>query len=255
MNKLLLTLFLLIVPSIAFGQDSLVFNHIVAGNLEDAPIRIGIASGKNFGTATTFNIADSNLTTVLTERYLIKLPLDSILLLPANSRIDSAILQLTHLAAPANGGDSTITIYRLLRLFTEGTGNNADGIVSWDSASVAADNPSSIDSVWTNAGSDFDSLTTYGSKAPGSGASDGDAFRIDFKDLAEGWRNGTFANNGMMLKQTSRVVGVGHRESISFGTSDNATEADRPSIIIYYTLQDLVINSQSLFWNWQVTKE
>jgi len=141
-----------------------------------------------------------------------------------------AYLRLTLFSNDNVNSDSTLSVYALTRLWTEGSGSYDDGIVSWDSCSVAADNGGSSDSAWINPGGDFVSIP-YGTRSIGTAYLPGDTAVFDVTDLVQKWTDGAYNNFGMLIKFTNSSV-AGMRK---FYSSDYDSVSYRPALTVVYT--------------------
>jgi hypothetical protein len=113
--------------------------------------------------------------------------------IPANEYITSAILQLYV------SRDDTITarVHRVTDTWTETTVTWANTATDIDATPVATFTPSPVNTTAS----------------------------IDITALAEAWRNGTYANNGVMLTTTTQ-------SDVKFRTRETGTASQRPQLVI-----------------------
>ena len=140
---------------------------------------------------------------------------------PAGARVLSAQLQLYHTITVAPGVDAGVSVHRVIRDWVEGTqggSGTADGAtwLTWDSTNA-----------WTTAGGDYDPAPAANS--PITDAT-GDWESWDISTLVQGWLDGSFANNGLLLKGTGTVA-------VSFASKEDADPALRPKLTITYACE------------------
>ena len=149
--------------------------------------------------------------------------------IPAGSTITSSTLSMKLQTAANN--TQAISVYRLTRAFTEGTGGcggSANGVPSnWTTASTG--NP------WTTAGGDFTGntgSTPYTSTTINNGTAIGTTINWDVASLVQQWQDGTFSNFGFLLKGPETGGGNPY---INFHSADATNSGDRPGLNIFYS--------------------
>ena len=129
--------------------------------------------------------------------------------IPSSATILTAQLVLV----PANyfSPSNTVRLFRLTRDWTEAgvTGNTYDGTNNW-----------------TTVGGDIDTGTVHASQTFSSQVN----FNQDITALVQGWVNGTWSNYGYLLRAQND-----NGFAMAFGSKENATPANRPSLTITYT--------------------
>lgn len=190
----------------------------------DTYIQSGASAGNNYGVATTIQVAgDFGGSTI--RKGLIKFDFSSI---PAGATIVSALLTLNLSSELSAAVDPVITFNRSLVAFFEGVNNgstpgagvdgstyslrNANGSVAWAGGAGGA------------AGSDYASSPTASQTINGTGL-----YTWDVAADVQLFVNGT-TNNGWWVINTSAAT----NNSKTFTSSDGATPADRPQIVVTY---------------------
>jgi hypothetical protein len=198
---------------------TLTLNQGGAGADKDTAIRSSFST-YNYG-------ADNNVYTGYligtVRRGLFLADLSSI---PSGSTISSATLSL-YLRSIASG-DNTVSGYRSKRAWLEGTGTgNATG----DGATWATYNGTNS---WQTAGgmgandAESDAITARATTvAEGVGSK---AFTLDTAKVS-GWVDGTFANNGLLLKSGTEDSA----SNCSWYSAEHSTSSLRPSWVVEYT--------------------
>lgn len=162
------------------------------------------------------------------ERSLIQFNLSSI---PAGSAITSATLRLH---AEDEAADTTsnrdISVHRVWNSWTEGTGScsGASGGLTWNNRSTGKP--------FSTAGGSFSSAadtTTVGSLLR--------FYEWDVTSMAQGWVDGTFPNNGLLLKFVSDVASYK-----AFASSEDGTSSQRPTLIVTYQVPPIVGGASSV---------
>lgn len=227
----LLFIFLLL-PSFVFAQDT---TSVTWQHGPDYGVDTWVGENdkaKNWGTSDEFRIQSD----IGFNRHILML-WDSIEIgIPNNATIISAVLSLIIDAGGGFADDSLVSIYRVTRLFTEGTVSGIGGITNYDSSSIASDN-GGIDSMWTVAGGDFNS-TKYATIAINTiTAGDTVEFAGTLKTLVQGWVDQSFHNFGILIKFDTEDIGTAHRRV--FISSDDLVGADRPWLTILYTVPSM----------------
>lgn len=170
------------------------------------------STGTNYGSC---NRLYTGLGSSSRARSLIKFDLSSI---PAGSTIVSANLVLTK-----TGGTSTaatpIAAHRVTNPWTENTGScsGRSRAASWNQRMTSTN--------WTTAGGDF-SATAESTVTVAANAE----YTWDVKNMVQGWVNGTFTNNGLMLKRVTE----GTANQKYFASSEATTASQRPRLEVVY---------------------
>lgn len=169
----------------------------------------------NFGNVNTLQIGETNAANNRVSRALIKFDLSGI---PANATINSATLSLWQ-TAELSDNDSTIRVYRSLRDWTEpgATWNLYESATDWGA-------PGGFDATDSEQ-TDIGSLALTGTEANGE-----KQWTITASAIQE-IVAGTFANNGLLLKADAET-----NDQYQFRSSDNTTSAERPKLVIDYSL-------------------
>jgi uncharacterized repeat protein (TIGR01451 family) len=181
-------------------------------------------TGNNFGTCDVFRI-DSESTKL--NRALLKYDFAGI---PVTATIVGATF-----VATATAVDSSLSVsygaYRVTRAWTEGAGGcggNA-GQANWNQAASATN--------WTNAGGDF---TTSGGAT--TNVSTVGAYQWNMLALVQDWVNNGQPNHGFIISSTTTTG----NEWKEFDGRTNATTANRPRLIVTYTLPSLPATGVSM---------
>ena len=169
----------------------------------------------NNGTGTTLIIGHDGGPGV--GRSLIKFDLSSI---PSSAVVSSATLTLTPVGDYSSNA-RTLSVYRCLRAWTEAgaTWNKYDGTNAWGTA--GADN--------TTSDRESTAIGTYNQSASGT-LNVGKDISLDVTKIQEMIR-GLFTNNGFVLR-----VATENNDAYQWASSDHATAAYRPKLVIEYTL-------------------
>lgn len=189
----------------------------------DAYVYAGAATN-NYGTHTLFSVGHDG---AAAARGFIKFNLTGI---PSGSTVSSAVFSIRQ-GSEASSNDRTMRIYRLKRAWVEGTragvnDNPATGI-TWNRYDTTNN--------WQTAGGfgvDDCEQTDIGSRA--FSATEASAqwkdFTLDASKVTEMIPGGSFTNNGFLVK-----VDTENTDMYVFASSDNATAANRPKLILTYT--------------------
>lgn len=169
----------------------------------------------NFGNVNTLQIGETNAANNRVSRALIKFDLSGI---PANATINSATLSLWQ-TAELSDNDSTIRVYRSLRDWTEpgATWNLYKSATDWG----AVGGFDATDSEQTDIGS----LALTGTEANGE-----KQWTLTASAIQE-ITAGAFTDNGFLLKTDAET-----NDQYQFRSSDNSTSAERPKLLIDYSL-------------------
>jgi Tfp pilus assembly protein PilX len=141
--------------------------------------------------------------------------------IPAGARIQSAQLELYHKNTIGGATDPGATVYRVTRDWVEGTKSGtgiADG-ATWDKWDGSAN--------WTSAGGDYD-LSAVASSAITTATGDWESW--DIKTLVQGWVDGSYPNNGLLLKGSGTV-------NVTFASKENADPTLHPKLEITYACE------------------
>lgn len=174
----------------------------------------------NFGTSVNLYIGETNNAVGRTMRTLIKFDVSSI---PANAIITSAIQSL-YVNSDFSSNARTARWYRLKRAWVEdqstwniySTGNN------WDTAGGFGANDCEQTDIGSLAFSASETLSV-------------------FKDWSltpsavQGWISGAFANNGTLGMMDTEL-----NDGYQFASSDSATAAQRPKLVVVYTTGGII---------------
>lgn len=181
----------------------------------DTQIRSSSAT-TNFGTTTTIRVGEV-AGSAITDRGLFKPDLSGI---PAGATIHSAMLSLMVTGKGDASNNRYIQVYRLKRAWVEAqatwniysTGNNwgaAGGFDTTDCEQTAAGQ------IWLFQDMQVNRRVNI---------------MLDCR-LVQEWVDGTFTNNGVLLKSSSEL-----NDAFTFGSSDNATAGNRPYWQIAYSV-------------------
>ncbi|MGB5519134.1 MAG: DNRLRE domain-containing protein [Gammaproteobacteria bacterium] len=141
--------------------------------------------------------------------------------IPLGARVISAQLQLYHTETVTAGIDAGATVHRVKRDWVEGTKSGtgtADG-ATWDTWDGSA--------AWGTAGGDYDPAA-IASSAITAAIDDWESW--DITTLVQGWVDGSFYNNGLLLRGSGDV-------NISFASKENADATLHPKLIISYACE------------------
>jgi len=188
-------------------------------------------SSTNYGAATPITVKTSS---GANRRVLVRMSGGS--LPPSGSAVKSGSLSLYMSTAPTSS--RTYGAYRITNNnWTEGTGTAGSG-ATWNLYDGVT--------TWTTAGGDFNGTATATS-ATGTSS----AVRITWNILADvqGWVNGTYSNNGTLIKDQTESSSTAY--TASFSSREDATTTNRPQLTVSY-LQP-VTNLAATAGNTQVT--
>ncbi len=141
--------------------------------------------------------------------------------IPAGAKIHSAQLELYHKNTIGSNTGSGATVHRVTRDWVEGTmsgGGTADG-ATWDTWDGSAN--------WTTAGGDY-SVSIEASSAINAATGDWESW--DIKTLVQGWIDGDYPNNGLLLKGSGMV-------NVTFASKENADPTLHPKLSITYACE------------------
>lgn len=219
-------------------SGALVFNT-------DVTFQEGVSSYAGTSDAYTYNSSgDSNFdTTVLechnqfgsgTRRCFIKFDVSSI---PSTATVSSGVMRLY---SNNNPGSGTISAWRVFKAWTE-TGVTHNDWVNPNSewATVGCGNASDSGSDNSGDGTDFDRKSTA-EAAVAMGSSTGD-HDWTITTAVQEWVDGGWANNGLLVFTSSGTTSDGH----DFASSENATTANRPELLVTYTAASSSSSSRS----------
>lgn len=201
-----------------------------AGDGKDAFIQ-NVSTTANNGAATIWDTGEDNAAARV-RRAFIQFDLSSI---PAGATVVSSTFS-PYLTAEFSDNATTLRLYRMIRAWVEGTGNNSasgDG-VTW----ITYDGVNN----WTAAGG-FDPADCE-QTGIGSRAFSATETLNEFKDFVltpsavQAWISGAFTNNGLMLKADTELNNL-----YRFASSDHATAAIWPKLVTEYTLP-----AGGIFW-------
>jgi hypothetical protein len=169
---------------------------------------------KNYGSCNILYL--NGPATTAKDRALIRYDLSSI---PATATITSATVRLVKI-----GGSTTarnVSIHRVTNNWTEGTAGcgGTAGVANWQQRMTATP--------WTTAGGDFDATATA-TLSVGANA----AYSFTATSLVQGWVNSSFSNHGILAKFTTENL----NSEIDFASTENGTVANRPQLLVSYTL-------------------
>jgi hypothetical protein len=169
----------------------------------------------NFGNSVTLQVGETNAASNRVSRALVKFDLSSI---PASATINSATLSLWQ-TAELSDNDTTIRVYRSLRDWTEpgATWNLYKSATNWG----AVGGFDATDSEQTDIGS----LALTGTEANGE-----KQWTLTASAIQE-ITTGAFTDNGFLLKTDAET-----NDQYQFRSSDNTTAAERPKLLIDYSL-------------------
>jgi hypothetical protein len=165
------------------------------------------STGNNYGGSTSVQAESSQ------DRGLVKFTLTAI---PAGTTILAARLHLYSTSSQSGSG----AIYPVLQDWTEGTGTGgAAGVANWSMRTATQSWTTAGAGTPGSAGAQIATFTT-----PGTGE-----FGIDLPvATVQGWVDTPSANFGLMISATGAA-------DLSFASSNNATPANRPELVVTYT--------------------
>jgi hypothetical protein len=184
-------------PNATTGNDT----YIVSGS-----------PNNNFGADTTMDIRGDDA-----RRTLLKFSLPDV---PSNAIVTSAVLTL--FVTAKGSGDPAVNVYRSNNSWDEGTGA---GSVTGDGATW---NNRTGSSAWGSSGGDFDSSMLWANVTV---TAINRFFDWNMTGLVQAWVNGTYTNQGILIRSTT----VGSATT-SFASSDNTNSTRRPQLAINYTV-------------------
>ena len=161
----------------------------------------------NYGTSPSL-IIDREATDL--QRALFQFDLSAI---PSNATITSATLQMQ---ATQIGGTLNISVYEMLRAWTEGTANGTANAANW--------NESASGTNWTSAGGDFNATAVANLNTNSTGQ-----HSWNLTTLVQAWVDGTKTNNGVLVASPD---GGGNRTA----TYDSSEGTTAPRLVISYTV-------------------
>lgn len=195
---------------------------------QDAYIRNGIYAGNNFGVSNLL-IGEINSDTT-TARLLIKFDLSSL----SSSAVFSSVIFSLYANADLSSNARTFRVYRLKRAWVEGTQDNVANTTgaSWNDYSVG--------NAWQTAGgfgTDDCEQTDIGSRAFTATET-----LNQFKDftLTPTTKASLDLGNGWLIKADTEA-----NDAYAFASSDDATAANRPKLVIVYKVPSPVIGTSS----------
>lgn len=149
--------------------------------------------------------------------------------IPANAVISAASLKLY----VSTAGSATFNLYNMRRAWVEGTGTGSatgdgatwqtyDGTNAWGKNGAANTTSDRYDTnLW---GAESSSFSTTGSKTV--------PLNTAGLDVVKGWVNGSIPNYGLTIQNYT----TGSTD-VQFSTRNNATEANRPALVLSYCLE------------------
>lgn len=140
--------------------------------------------------------------------------------LPPRARIENARLELYGESNASSDAQAQVAVHRVLTPWTEGTGN---GAASGDGATYATANGVTAWSWADNHDATSDAQTQIGTATGWQS--------WDVTGLVAAWVSRNVPNYGMVLK------GNGFVDRIDFASSDSATAANRPKLVIDYSFE------------------
>ena len=178
------------------GKDAMLSGFYNSRNYGDYRLRVTSSPGSPRNSLVQFNLAA----------------------IPVGAKVISAQLQLYHTVTETPGTDAGVSVHRVSRDWLEGThsgSGSADGATwdTWDGTNA-----------WTTAGGDYDPAPVANS--PITDAT-GDWESWDISTLVQGWLDGSFANNGLLLKGSGTVA-------VSFASKEDADPTLHPRLSITY---------------------
>jgi len=173
----------------------------------------------NYGTLTTLTAKGSSSNAVNHQLY----QFDSLSVIPAGVKIDSAFFILTIYACGSGNSDSTLSLHIVTRAWTEGTGQGDAGVSNWDTASAGIK--------WTTAGGDY-IAKKYATRKISAIKAQYDTVRFTVTTLIDTLVNDGLTNYGWLLKYDNDTYDM----EVSTYSSDITTAAYRPKLVVYYTL-------------------
>ncbi len=172
-------------------------------------------ANKNYGACNIIYV--NGATSSPKQRDLIQFNVSSI---PSGASITSATLRLVKVG----GGNTSraIAVYRITSPWTEGTGDcngNSTADATWNNRTTST--------AWGTAGGDFNATAYATTNVAGNAA-----YTWTITSLVQEWVNATNPNYGLMVKYETENV----TDEKNFASEENNTTADRPQLIVTYTL-------------------
>jgi SprB repeat/Disaggregatase related repeat/Secretion system C-terminal sorting domain len=219
----------LLLPIIAFliGSQTLVSAQTVTLTAnKDANIWNNNAGDelKNYGNCDKLYINGPSGTAK--DRQLINFDLSSI---PANAIISSATFRLVKTAG--SNTSLNVSVHRLTADWTEGTGacGGSAGVANWQQRMTST--------AWTTPGGDFNATAEATVAVAGN-----DTYNWTVTSLVQNWVNGTNGKYGLIAKYTTENTNA----EKEFASSENGTAANRPQLIVTYTLPTATLASNTV---------
>ncbi len=151
--------------------------------------------------------------------------------IPITATVTSAVLSMTKVG----GDDDAINygVFRVTNSWVEGTG------ACGGTNNVAANWTNRVGTTaWTTPGGDFAFTDAFTTSIAGEAV-----YTWNVQSIAQSWVNGSNTNYGLLLQ--SPAVSGGARQK-NFASRENTTTANRPRLIITYTLPTVVANGVTM---------
>jgi hypothetical protein len=220
--RLIQTLIIALGLVLALGNFTYAQTTITLTATEDAGIWNNNASDelKNYGGCNILYINGPSGTAK--DRSLIQYNLSTI---PANATITSAAIRLIKIGGATSARN--MSIHRVTADWTEGSQgcSGAAGVCNWQQRMTST--------AWTAPGGDFDATATATLSVAANGTYDFTA-----TNLVQSWVSGTNSNFGIIFKFTTENL----NSVVQFASSEHTTAANRPQLIITYTVPTLSTN-------------
>ncbi len=237
MKKLILLIITILILSSHVHADTVTFQDGLSGYTGTTDTSIHGNAGEattNYGTDTTVGIQTESANYL--NYGLLKFDLSSI---PSNASVSSAVLSV-YLNTTGSSGDKTLSAYRVFKGWNESqaTWNIWTTSNNWGTAGAKTIDDGGSDNSGNGTGADRKSTaagTVVISAFQSSGFVD-----ITITSLVQSWVDTTAANNGMMLSFPDSQGGT---DAWTFSSSENATSANRPKLVVTYTIPQ-TINSR-----------
>ena len=206
--------------------DPVTTNHLTVGTT----LTLGLASGattvtlsptgdndlyegdtNNYGAFATIDIAGGSS---IRDHGIFKFDLSAI---PTNATITAATLTLVK--TTGSNTAANVSAHQITNPWTEGTFSGAAGVSNW------AQRVTSIN--WTTAGGDYNATAETSTSVVGNGS-----YTWSIPNMAQSWVTTPANNNGVLMRMVNEATSL----LKTYGSRENTTVANRPSLSVTYTV-------------------